>query len=188
MKLVPVVEGHGEVTAIPVLLRRILEQHDRFGITVERPIRVKRTEMVRNGEVEGGRFNRYLQLASSRAVSGAVLVVMDADDDLPCQLGPAMLQECQTLLPHSRIGVVFANRCYEAWFLAGAAGFGAEFKGDPDGHRSPVNWVKEHLQLNYSKTIDQERLSARLDIAEAVRTSASFGKLVREVLRLTTSS
>ena len=46
MGLVPIVEGHGEVDAVPILLRRLLERHGAHYVGVERPIRLPRGRLV----------------------------------------------------------------------------------------------------------------------------------------------
>jgi hypothetical protein len=40
--LVPIVEGHAKVKAVPVLIRRLLAASGRYTIRVVRPVRVKR--------------------------------------------------------------------------------------------------------------------------------------------------
>ena len=42
----PIVEGHGEVGAVPVLLRRFLQDADLFDVKVGNPIRCKRSQIV----------------------------------------------------------------------------------------------------------------------------------------------
>lgn len=50
--LVPIVEGKGEVEAVPVLLRKIFDEMGVYDVTVTRPFRVKRNRVVRPGEIE----------------------------------------------------------------------------------------------------------------------------------------
>ena len=38
--LVPIVEGHSEVQSVPVLLRRLLAERERYEIKVVKPVRV----------------------------------------------------------------------------------------------------------------------------------------------------
>jgi hypothetical protein len=53
------VEGHGEVEALPLLLRRILEVvAPEVWVDVRRPLRVNRGTMLKKGE-----FERYVELA-----------------------------------------------------------------------------------------------------------------------------
>jgi hypothetical protein len=81
-----VVEGHAEVKAVPVLLRRIVHQLlPGSPINVPEPVRVSRTRILRPQELE-----RAVGLAALKAGSrGAVLVLLDSEDDCPMQLAPA---------------------------------------------------------------------------------------------------
>lgn len=60
MRVVAIVEGDGEVEAVPVLIRRIASEIAHFDVTtVLRPIRVPRQRIVKPGELE-----RYSRLAA----------------------------------------------------------------------------------------------------------------------------
>lgn len=87
MTVVRVVEGHGDVQATPVLLRRIAQEAlpDRY-VEIQQPIRVKRNLVVKPGELE-----RYVDLAANKGGSdGRVLILLDADEDCPAELGPSL--------------------------------------------------------------------------------------------------
>jgi len=62
--IAPIVEGHGEVEAVPALLQRIAEMEapDRL-LEVNRPIRVKAGSFLNDQDY----FKRYVTLASSKA-------------------------------------------------------------------------------------------------------------------------
>ena len=63
LTIASIVEGHGEVEALPILLRRIAKVVlPDSRISVPRPIRVKRQRVVKPGELEW-----YVQLAAVRA-------------------------------------------------------------------------------------------------------------------------
>jgi hypothetical protein len=93
--------------------------------------------------------------------AGGVLVLIDADDDCPAHLGPALLARAREARSDVPVSVVLANREFEAWFLAAApslAGNCGLGHVDPPGHaRVPV------------------------DIKMARAASASFDKFCREV-------
>jgi hypothetical protein len=77
-----IVEGQGETEALPLLVRRILASQAP-ALHVLTPIRQSRSKLI-----EAGGFERALQLARLKLGGvGAVLVVLDADDDCPAQLG-----------------------------------------------------------------------------------------------------
>ena len=71
------VEGHGEVSALPVLVRRIAAELSQSGVVVPKPHRLPRGKMLK---ADG--LWRAVQLQADRAgENGGVLVVTDADDD-----------------------------------------------------------------------------------------------------------
>ena len=97
MKIAAIVEGHGEVASLPILLRRIAQWRTPARYSeVLRPILVKRNQFL-NREQE---FHRYLQLAAGKAGDeGCVLILLDADDDCPAQLGTTILHRAQDYIP-----------------------------------------------------------------------------------------
>lgn len=107
MSVVSIVEGYAELASIPILLRRL-------GVDAAPAFRVKRNLVVKPGELE-----RALEaVVRVRSSPSAVLVLLDADDDCPAQLAPALLERARavTILP---VSMVFAMREIEAWFLGG---------------------------------------------------------------------
>ena len=128
-KIVTIVEGHGEVDAVPVLLRRIVEAvAPNANVEVAPPIRVDRYKVVKPTELE-----RAIELAARIANGdGYVLVLLDAEDDCPADLGPDLLRRASETRPDRAIRVVLAKREYEAWFvaavtsIAGLAGIGED--------------------------------------------------------------
>lgn len=186
MKVGFIVEGHGEVYAVPILARRLAE---RFGVVCEvhPPIRVRRPTIVREGELE-----RHVDLLGDKVgPDGRILVLLDADDDLACQLGPALLARAQRARPDRTIGVALAVREYEAWFLAAAASLRGqrglpdhlEPPQDPERVRDAKGWLSEQMPRTYNPTTDQPAFTSRFDL-EVARTAPSFDKFVREFARL----
>ena len=152
MKIAAIVEGHGEVASLPILLRRIAQWRTPARYSeVLRPILVKRNQFL-NREQE---FHRYLQLAAGKAGDeGCVLILLDADDDCPAQLGTTILHRAQDYIPHRHVSVVLANREYEAWFIAAAASLDGErgfalrpsdHDADPESPRSAKDWMGSRM-------------------------------------------
>ena len=182
-----IVEGDGEVAALPVLLRRIGEwQTPGHFVQVLPPIRVHRDRFL-NREEE---FQRHLSLASAKCgVDGWVLVLLDADDDCPAEAGKHLLERARTCIPHRRISVVLANREYEAWFIAAAASlhgqrgfsFCPEDAIDAERPRDAKGWIKTRMAAKaYGETTDQPAFSALMDLRLAFQNSRSFRKLCKE--------
>jgi hypothetical protein len=186
-----IVEGDGEVAALPVLLRRICEwQTPESPARIPTPIRVYKDRFLnRDGE-----FRRHLLLAAAKCEqSGWVLVLLDADDDCPAARGAEILQRAQAIIPHRRISVILANREYEAWFIAaarsldGMRNFVLESPADvvaPEVPRNAKGWLARRMGgAGYNETTDQPAFSARMDLQQAFDSSRSFKKLCSEWLK-----
>lgn len=76
----PIVEGHGEVQAVPILLHRFLgELRPDAHLRVNPPLRVKVGSLLRDKDY----LSRYLELAARKARSharGSVLILLDFDE------------------------------------------------------------------------------------------------------------
>lgn len=189
MRIAAIVEGDGEVRALPVLLRRIFE---RLGATIETstPIRVKRNRfLARNRDNE---FNRYLRLAATKAGhDGLVLVLLDADDDCPKQFGPELLARVRGVVPDRVISVVFANREFESWFIGAAGSLNGQrglvvteddLSMDPERPRDAKGWLSARMPgRGYGETTDQASFAAVMDIDQATVRCRSFRKLLTDL-------
>jgi hypothetical protein len=188
----PIVEGIGEVTALPVLLRRLIAIADAYPVGVNQPIRRPRTELVRE---DGIRKN--VRVARLRPGCAAILIVFDGDDDCPGDLALRVQAWGQAEATPVPCYVVVPNREYEAWFLAsieslrGTRGIrdDAVSHPDPESPRGAAEEVRRRMASNrrYSKTADQPALTAVFDMAEAHRRCRSFRRMVRVFGLLATS-
>ena len=95
-RIVAIVEGHGEVAAVPILLRRIAAAVvPTADIDVLPPIRVDRYGVVKQNELE-----RAVELAARMVgTDGSILILLDADDDCPADLGRDLLQRAGAARP-----------------------------------------------------------------------------------------
>ena len=187
ISIASIVEGHGEVQALPVLLRRMSEWiSPDVSIAVLTPIRVQRDRFL-NREEE---FRRQLQLAAAKSgETGWVLILLDADDDCPASFAAGVLQRAQECIPHRRVSVVLAKREYEAWFIAaarsldGARGFRWRENDEVDAElpRDAKGWMGHRMGAGgYREVIDQPAFTARFDLQQAFNRSRSFRKLSKE--------
>lgn len=188
-----IVEGHGEVSSVPILLRRIAAAHDPMTtVRVPPPLRVPADKLRRPGELE-----RYVELAARGVVAGGgVLVLLDADDedDCPARVGPELVARCVAQRSNVPISVVLAKREFEAWFLAAAASVAGQRGLAPDLHapdepeevRGAKEWLRRHMSAGttYAPTQDQPALTALFDLGAARAGAPSFDKCFREVVRL----
>jgi hypothetical protein len=182
-----IVEGHGEVAAVPGLLRRLLRHYGPSGpLNLPTPIRVPRDRFL-NREDE---FRRHLLLAAAKCgEQGWILVLLDADDDCPAELGVSILQRARACVPHRRVSVVLANREYEAWFIAAAASLhgqrGFVFEPgqpvDAERGRDAKGWMAKRMAArSYDEIRDQAAFTAVMDLDQAHAGSRSFRKLCSE--------
>src|SRR5262249_43178936 len=109
----PIVEGHGEVEAVPLLLRRLQAELGTYTFQIARPIRRKRSELITEEQVR-----RSVRLALGTPECAGVLVIFDSDDDCPREFGPMVKGWAQAEAGNIPCEVVLAHREYEAWFIA----------------------------------------------------------------------
>jgi hypothetical protein len=189
MRLGCIVEGHGEVQALPVLVRRIAQSANRPGVQVDPVVRVRRGQFLKPGELE-----RTVELVI-RQLDGpkALLILLDADSDCPAELGVAIAVRARASRPDATVSVVLARQEFESWFLAAAESL-AGSRGLPHGLTSPPNpedvrgakeWLSRHMEAGrgYRETVDQAALVAKLDLTLAQR-APSFRRCHREIAQL----
>jgi hypothetical protein len=189
--IAPIVEGHGEDHAVRTLLQRIwTELLGGEHAEIVKPIRSKRYAVVREKEFERAVSLACLKLSEmSEEPKRLVLVLLDADADPPCILGPNLLAMAQKCRADVDAACVLANVEYETWFVAAAESLGeylqlegAAIPSDPEAARAGKGWIGRHfLGPSYSESVDQPRMTARMDLRLCRRRSKSFDKLCREL-------
>ncbi|MGO8816051.1 MAG: DUF4276 family protein [Terriglobia bacterium] len=188
VKNIPIVEGYGEVAAVPVLLRRIATRLKVYDAQVGKPIRCQRSKMVKPGELE-----RAIELATLKGgAEGRVLLLIDAEADCPAKLGPELLARAKTTRADVEIGVVLAKREFEAWFLGSLeslrVGNGIPLAEGLRREPEDIPGAKEHLRellgIPYSEVIDQPAMTDRFDMDAARDRCPSFDKCWRTVQSL----
>ncbi len=193
LRVAPIVEGHGEVHCIRILLQRIWT--DLLGgeyIEVLQPIRKPRSKLVKPEELERAVKLALLKLggAPSGPCPHMVLVLIDADKDAPCILGPSLLDIAKKVNARADVACVLANIEYETWFVAAAESL-HEFlelppdtgtPENPEAQRAGKGWIGRHfVGEKYSETVDQPRMTAKMDLQCCRARSPSFDKLCREL-------
>lgn len=187
MKIYAVVEGQGEVDALPVLLRRLVHDHAHcYEVQVGEPIRRKQYEFHREDTVRNA-----VRLAALQPDCGAVLVLFDGEDDCPALLEAQVRTWARTAAGGKPCEVVVAYREYETWFLAaldslrGRCRIASDAVApiDPEAKRDAKGELESHMPrgASYSPTVHQSQLSAAFDLAVAHRRNRSFRKLTKAV-------
>ena len=190
VKIGCIVEGKGEVAAVPILIQRIAVSLDP-GLLIfpPPPIRVSRNQVVKAGELE-----RAVELVARKiSGQGAIFILLDSDDDCPAQLGPELLCRARQVRSDLPIAVVLAKREFEAWFLAAAESLRGykglkndlESPNNPEEIRGAKEWLSQRMEGNrrYSPTADQPGFTNCFDLDQA-RYADSFDKCYRDIVRL----
>lgn len=182
--IVPIVEGHGEVEAVPILIRRIFGEFRPEQVPViNAPTRVKVGSFLQDEDY----FKKYVALAGAKAAQGGgmILILLDCEDDCPAELGPLLWKKARSLRADIPCVVALAHREFEAWFVAAVASLGGKEGLSPESVPPPVSesirgakeWLGERMSASYDPIIHQARFAAAFDLAQA-RTNSSFDRLV----------
>lgn len=190
IKIGCIVEGAGDVVAVPILIRRVAKDlYPELTVDIPRPIRVHRNQIVKDGELE-----QRVELAVEKVgAQGAILIILDSDDDCPAELGPALLNRASQTRSDIPIAVVLAKYEFESWFLAAAKSLRGRrgLRNDlnppdnPEAIRGAKEWLRQRMQTGrtYHETRDQPALTALFDFEQALQTD-SFDKCYRDIVRL----
>lgn len=167
-----VVEGRGEVNALPVLLRAFLHGQGQFRDVLGKPIPANgREKALRAKGLEG-----YVATAASRPGCVGVLVLLDSEGDPVCELGPELLQRA-VQVTQKPVAVCLADPKYEAWIVASAETMELpDLQFDPN--RDPNTIVKQAVPAKYVKPTWQPRLTARMDLQLARNRSNSLDRMI----------
>jgi hypothetical protein len=184
MTIQSIVEGHGEVEAFPVLLRRFRDLAQVYPLDVNPPIRRNCTDFFVEEKVR-----KAVRLALKQSCDCILLLVDgDRDNDCPAIHGPLILAWAQAEAGTKPCAVVLAYREYEAWFLASIESLRGQrgIRHDAEPHPAPEvpRDAKGELETkmetgaSYQETADQPALSAMFDMQSAYQKCRSFRHLV----------
>lgn len=193
LRIAPIVEGHGEEAAVRILLDQIWREiAGGEYVDVVRPIRYPRSKLVQREELR-----RTIELAVLKLRNRPhgedpemVLVLLDADKDPPCLLGPELLGWARECRPDVAVSCVLAKIEYETWFVAAAESLrerlqlapGEAAPERPEEARAGKGWIEQRFRgVKYSETVEQPSMTAQMDLLECRRKSPSFDKLCREL-------
>lgn len=184
MKLYPIVEGHGEVTAAPVLLRRLLARAECHVMEVGSPIRRTQSQFRSRETVQTA-----VRLAKLQPQCASILLLFDGEDDCTKELAETIRSWAREAAGETPCEVVIAYREYETWFLAALESLRGHYgiptdaaaPANPESRRDAKGWLEDFMPRNraYSETSDQAAMSAKFDIGLAHQRNRSFRKLVK---------
>jgi hypothetical protein len=175
-----IVEGHGEIAALPALLHRLATEAASGTMTrlrVNPPIRVKSGSFFNDNAY----FSRYVALAVAKArqEQGAVLILLDCEDACPAVLGPRMLAQARVIAGEIQVIVVLAFREFETWFVASAVSLDR-----PEAIRDAKGWLDERMNVAYDPITHQLEF-VRIFALDSARTNASFDRFYNKFVALT---
>ncbi len=191
-KIVPIVEGGGEVAALPKLLHRLLYERQRYDIQIAKPINAKGCGNLKKPDG----LEKFLLAAALEPDCSAILILMDADKDCPKTLAEGFTKRIRSAGIIFPTAIVVAKCEYEVWFLASLNTMtdkslpdgvilpaGLEFSGDVEAKPGVKEWLTSHLpgSRTYKENEDQAPMTKWIDIALAKQNSRSFRRLCHAV-------
>ena len=192
-KLIPVMEGHGEVEALSFLMRRVLQ--DRF-VRYDVNIGSGPRGSVRapgRGQLEKD-LGKYLRHAKGKPDCAGILVLIDADKDCPLELAEKLRSQCGDSGVNVPVEIVCAKEEYEVWFLASIDTIRSQAiiptNSMPENlvetQSSPKSWLTHNMPLGkaYKPTLHQEPFTAHINLQMAYDNSRSFRRLCHALEQL----
>jgi hypothetical protein len=194
-----IVEGRGEMDAVPILIRRIAKD---LGVSPQPRIV---TILASRGDFTERGHSKVVDLVKAARESigegGGLLILFDSDSTIggecPAMAGPRVLRWATGAAPGVPICVVVAHHEYEAWFLAGASGLAGvatlppQLKppANPENAGDAKHWLTNHMtgRESYSPARLQALLTEKFNLREARSRADSFDKCYREIAGLLTS-
>lgn len=186
MTIKPIVEGPGDVCAIPELLRRLQYEYGlgAHSVDIARPIKWNRSSFNSQPQVK-----RAVRLAVADQGCVGILIVFDSDDHCPRTYARQIARWAEEEARGIPCEVVMAHREYEAWFLAAIESIRGirRIRQDACSEITPeaIRGAKERLETKmlhdatYSETTDQAALTARVDLHAVYASCRSFRKFVK---------
>jgi len=179
--IVPIVEGQAEVESVRVLMRRLLGEWGKYQLEIGKPVRVKRYQVIKQGELE-----RRVLMAMQRPNCQAIIVILDADDDCPKEFAPELLRRAEQAAYDTLVSVVLPKSELESWFvgsiesLHGIRGISAEAcsPSDPENIRDAKGYLTQAMEgsRHYLEVDDQPAFADKFDMTQALNNCRSFKK------------
>ena len=155
--IVAIVEGDGDVAAVPGLLRRILgERLFRYDIQAAKP---------KQAHGKPNLLKKFEQLLQYAIIDNcdAILVVLDADEECPVNEARTLVTRAAALSLTVPVAIVYAKSEYETWFIASLSeGTGAAIRarlGIPDTEHAPDNLEKYKSRQGMAERKDARQQS-----------------------------
>jgi len=171
-----VVEGRGEIQAVPALLRKRLEEKGDYRDIVGKPVPCNgRFNALRPRGIEG-----YVAVAAARPGCRGVLVVLDGEGDAVCELGPELAKRASQHSAGKEVVTCLADAKYEDWLVSSAESLelpNLAYRPEADA----VKVLREALHpIKYVKPIWQPKLTYRMSLDLAASRNQSLARFLRK--------
>lgn len=190
MDLLTIVEGDGEIAAVPALVRQVLTVHHRYDVSILKPHR--------RGEWPKAKkeFDRFFEVAM---IEGApILWVLDFDCDECLSVEDEVswaLDRARRIRNDVHFEMCFMVKEFESLFLADEGTTRSvfpdipesfHFPADPEAVRDAKGWLAAARPSGstYKPTMHQAKIAAQLNVAVLRERSPSFARFETSLLRL----
>ncbi len=188
-KLLAIVEGEGDLKAVPELLRRILHHHQHFEVEV---LAHKRGDLPKIH----ANFDNVFKMAIKE--EAAILLLIDFDcKDCNCvaQSAAEFYAKAHALRPTWAFKVAFMVKEFETLFLANPTATRkvlkdipatTDFPASPESVRGAKEWLSKSMPsgIAYKETVHQVKIVSQLDLDHLREHSPSYRHLEEAVLAL----
>ncbi len=182
-KLYPIVEGKGEIAAVPILLRRLQEEHQHWDFQIAKPKRASgEGDLTKPGGLEW-----FLRHALREPDCVAILVLLDANEGCPKEMAFELADRARSLNLSCPVAIVIAKCEYEAWFLASLESLrdrlelpeDTPFEVDAEAIRDAKGWLSKRMPAGraYKPTQDQAPMTELMEFSLVRSRSRSFCRL-----------
>ncbi len=188
-RILPIVEGPGDLKAVPVLLRNLLIHHGLHETQILPPHQ--------RGELPklSARFDDYFRMALKE--KAGILLIIDFDCeycDCPFLEAEKLYQRARSIRENWPFKIAFLVKEFESLFLAEAKSAskvlalrqGIEFPENPEAVRDAKGWLSKAQPKGsaYKPTHHQEKITAQLDFDILREKSRIFRHLEKPLLYL----
>jgi Domain of unknown function (DUF4276) len=185
----PIVEGHGDIKAMPVLLRRICyELECCVGAMIAPPIRMHRSQMLKEECLR-----RSVRIACTYPGCNLVMIFLDEDDDCAKDISDLLRPWIENEALCVQCEIVVIPREFETWFvmainsLRGKRNISDDATATTDLYRRRdpkaiiTGWMNGSNA--YHETADQVALTTAMDLSVVRENCASFRRLIAKIER-----
>ena len=186
-RLLLIVEGEGDVYAAPVLLRRVLNQYfERYDFEI---VTHRRHDLSHLRANDWANFKRYLEAA--HAENCPIIWMLDCDDGCALEWLKQIYKLVALMKLRQPLAFVFWVREYEVIFIYDLEAIKVKLNiqeihdvpEKPEAKRGVKEWICDQLPrgFSYRETIDQEAITAVVDLGKIFAKSGDFEHLVKVV-------